>query len=359
MQLNRRQLLGLGGSAAAALLLAKERRRAEASPQGASLPAATAIPRGDQRIVLISDLNSSYGSTSYIPQVHRGVALVRQLRADLVLCGGDMVAGQKLGLPAGHLDAMWQAFDQQVLLPIRNAGEPFAPTLGNHDASSTRGPQGYTFALDRERAARFWRQRQNALGLTLIEASRFPFRYSLRQGELFAVVIDASSAGVPAEDWAWAEAQLASAAARAATLRLVMGHLPPYGLSQGRDRVGEVLHQPERLLGLMQRQGVHLYVSGHQHAWYPSRVGGVNLLSLGAMGSGPRRLLQGELPPLQTLTVLDLFRGRQQLVETTVELNGLRVLPVTALPPQLQTSTGPVLPRRDGVVALPRTAPMA
>lgn len=355
MQLNRRRLLGLGGSTATALLLARDGLRAEAGQGGGSLPVAAAIPRGDQRIVLISDLNASYGSTSYIPQVHQGVALVRQLKADLVLCAGDMVAGQKLGLPAAQLDAMWAAFERQVLLPIRAAGEPFAPAMGNHDASSSRGPQGYTFAIDRERAARFWRARQASLGLMLAEASRFPFRYSLRQGDLFAVVIDASSAVVPAEDWTWAEAQLASAPAREARLRLVMGHLPPYGVGQGRDRPGEVLHQPERLLGLMQRQGVHLYVSGHQHTWYPSRVGGVNLLSLGAMGSGPRRLLQGELPPVQTLTVLDLFRGRQQLVETTVELNGLRVLPVTALPPQLQPSTGPELQRRDGAVALPRT----
>jgi hypothetical protein len=110
MQLNRRQLLGLGGSTAAALVLATERRPAGASSQAASLPAVTAIPRGDQRIVLISDLNSSYGSTSYIPQVHRGVALVRQLRADLVLCAGDMVAGQKPGFSAAHMDGMWQAF---------------------------------------------------------------------------------------------------------------------------------------------------------------------------------------------------------------------------------------------------------
>jgi hypothetical protein len=350
MVLSRRQLLGLGGSATAALLLGS--RGLGAQPARSPRGSATAIPRGDQRIVLISDLNASYGSTSYIPQVHQGVALVRQLKADLVLCAGDMVAGQKLGLAAAHLDAMWQAFERQVLLPIRAAGEPFAPAMGNHDASSSRGPQGYTFALERERAARFWRARQNALGLSLVEASRFPFRYSLRQGDLFAVVIDASSALVPAEDWSWAEAQLASTVARGARLRLLIGHLPPFGLSQGRDRPGEVLHQPDRLLGLMQRQGVHLYVSGHQHVWYPSRVGGVNLLSLGAMGSGPRRLLHGELPPVQTITVLDLFRGRQQLVETTLELNGLRELPVTALPPQLQPSTGPVLQRRDGVMGL-------
>ena len=352
MQLNRRQLLGLGGSMAAALLLARRGLAAGPGQARASLPIATAIPRGDQRIVLISDLNSSYGSTSYIPQVHRGVALVRQLRADLVLCAGDMVAGQKLGLSAGHLDSMWQAFEQQVLRPIRDSDEPFAPAMGNHDASSSRGPQGFTFALDRERAGRFWKARQASLGLTLVEASRFPFRYSLRQGELFAVVIDASSAVVSTEDWSWAETQLASAAARGAKLRLVVGHLPPFGLSEGRDRAGEVLHEPDRLLGLMQRHQVHLYVSGHQHAWYPSRAGGVNLLGLGAMGGGPRRLLQGKLAPVQTITVLDLFCGQEQLLETTVELNGMGVVSVTALPQQLHPGSGPVLQRRTKPLAL-------
>jgi hypothetical protein len=301
---------------------------------------------------LISDLNASYGSTSYIPQVHRGVALVQALQADLVLCGGDMVAGQKHGLSAAHLDAMWQAFDRQVLTPIRSAGEPFAPTMGNHDASSSRGPQGYSFGLDRERAERFWRGQQASLGLNLVEASRFPFRYSLRQGDLFAVVIDASSAVVPEQDWGWAEAQLASPAAREARLRLVMGHLPPYGLSQGRDRAGEVLHQPERLTQLMERQGVHLYVSGHHHSWYPGRVGRTDLLSLGAMGSGPRRLLRSELPPIQTITVLDLFRSQNQLVETTVELNGLQVLATANLPPSLQPSMAPLIRRRDTPIPL-------
>ena len=352
MSLNRRQLLGLGGSSAAALLLARQDLWAGAGQVGAGLPVASAIPRGDQRIVLISDLNSSYGSTSYIPPVHRGVALVRQLRPDLVLCAGDMVAGQKRGLSASQLDAMWRAFGQQVLLPIRAAGAPFAPAIGNHDGSGSRDGRGYSFALERERAAAFWHARRDGLGLTLVEAGGFPFRYSLRQGDLFAVVIDASSAVVPADDWRWADDQLASAAAQGARLRLLMGHLPPFGLSQGRDRPGEVLHQPERLLALMQRRRIHLYVSGHQHAWYPSRVGTVNLLGLGAMGSGPRRLLDSGLAAAQTLTVLDLFRGRQHLVETTVALNTLQVLPRGSLPGQLQPVTGPLLRRRDGALAI-------
>jgi hypothetical protein len=70
------------------------------------------------------------------------------------------------------------------------------------------------------------------------------------------------------------------------------------------------------------------------------------------MGSGPRRLLHGELTPVQTLTVLDLFRDRQQLVETTVELNDLQVLAVNALPRQLQPSSGAVLQRRNGFIPL-------
>ncbi len=69
MELRRRQLLqlaaaGLGG---AGWLLAG--RRAPAAP----LPAAPHL-----RIGLISDLNSSYGSTSYIPEVAQGL---RQLLA--------------------------------------------------------------------------------------------------------------------------------------------------------------------------------------------------------------------------------------------------------------------------------------
>jgi hypothetical protein len=55
---------------------------------------------------------------------------------------------------------------------------------------------------------------------------------------------------------------------------------------------------------------------------------------------------------VQTLTVLDLFRDRQQLVETTVELNDLQVLPVNALPRQLQPSSGAVLQRRNGFIPL-------
>lgn len=349
MTLSRRQLLSIAGAAGLGWLGSKLPLAdgALAAPGPGQGPGEIgSIPRGDQRIALISDLNSSYGSTSYVPQVHRGVQLLQELRVDLVLCAGDMVAGQKRGLSSAQLDGMWSSFERQVLQPLRRAGEPFAPAVGNHDASSSRGSAGYLFALERERTAMFWRQRRDALGLRFVDGSGFPFRYSIRQGEVFVMVIDASSAVVSEADWAWVEHQAQSAAAREARLRLLMGHLPAYGLSQGRDRPGEVLQQPQRLRQVMQRHDLHLYVSGHQHAWYPARVGTTNLLGLGAMGSGPRQLVGDNQPAQQTLTLLDLFPERNLLVETTVELNRLRPLPLSSRPATLQPRTGPALQRR-------------
>jgi hypothetical protein len=65
------------------------------------------------------------------------------------------------------------------------------------------------------------------------------------------------------------------------------------------------------------------------------------------MGNGPRRRLGDPAPPVQTLTVLDLFERRGEVVETTFELNGLQPVNLTALPRELQPSGGPPLRRRD------------
>ncbi len=345
MPLNRRQFLGLGGSGIAGLILTKQCSQMLArSETQTALPF---LPRGDQRIALISDLNSSYGSTSYVPQVHRGIKLLRRIKPDLVLCGGDMVAGQKLALTPNQLDAMWSSFDRQLLRLLLAAGEPFAPTMGNHDASSSRGPTGYIYELDRLHALKFWQSRQDSLGLSFVDASHFPFRYSICHGDVFVVVFDASSAKVSEADWAWAQTQLDGSLARKAQLRLLMGHLPPYAIAKGRDRAGEVLLEPRRLQKLLSRNNVHLYISGHHHAWYPSKVGLTNLLSLGAMGSGPRQRIDDRQAPQQTITLLDLFSELGELVETTIELNSLQVLLPNELPDSLQPSFGPKLNRRS------------
>ena len=66
--LSRRHFLTLAGGAGLALGAAALGRADAAAPLP-NLP-----PRGDRRLVAISDLNGSYGSTGYIPQVGRAVA---------------------------------------------------------------------------------------------------------------------------------------------------------------------------------------------------------------------------------------------------------------------------------------------
>ncbi|MCP9834844.1 MULTISPECIES: metallophosphoesterase [unclassified Cyanobium] len=339
--LGRRQLLSLSGLALGAGLWQLWQ---PAAARGAT--ALAAPPRGGTRLVLISDLNSSYGSTTYVAEVHRGVAQIPSLRPDLVICAGDMVAGQKAGLGRQRLAAMWASFERSVLSPLRRAGLPFAPAMGNHDASGASASGRFLFADDRAEAARFWNARRDALGLSFVDTGNFPFHYAIRQDDVFVLVWDASTAQVPAEQLRWAERILASPAARSASRRLVVGHLPLRAVSQGRDRPGEVLARSAALQQLLERHGVEAYVSGHQHAYFPARLGQLDLFQLGAMGSGPRRLLGQNAPPFQTLTVLDLVGSPPRLVDTSFDLRTLRRIDPQRLPRSLSDAAGRVLQRR-------------
>lgn len=341
--LSRRDVLGLTGLGLSGLALAAgfgdRWARATAAP--------LQPPRGDVRLALISDLNGPYGTTSYIAEVQRAIALLPSLRPDLVLCAGDMIAGQKAGLGASRLAAMWESFDRQILVPLQRAGLPFAPVIGNHDGSSLRLQGGYQFAEDRSEAERFWRRRRSSLGLRFVEASGFPFHYSFRQNDIFFLVWDASSAVVPAEQLRWAERNLEAPVARDARRRIVLGHLPLQAVARGRDTAGNVLSSAAELRQLLERHDVQTYVSGHHHAYYPSRLGRLELLHLGASGSGPRPLLGGSAPPFQTLTLLDLFWKTGRSVDTTVNLRTLQRVELESLPRSLTDAAGRRLPRRD------------
>ena len=326
MPLRRRQLLQLaaaGAGSGAWWLLGQQQQPATAAPN--SPP--------DLCLGLISDLNASYGSTSYIPQVSQGLRQLLALKPALVVCAGDMVAGQKRGLSAGQLDGMWESFARTVLAPVRQAGLPFLPAVGNHDGSPG-------FEADRAAVRRFWQPRRQALGLQFVDAGDFPFHYSALQHEVFWLVWDASSGRIPSSQLSWARQQLASPAAQQARLRLVVGHLPLVGVSRGRDRAGETLDQAAAVQNLLEQGRVQAYISGHQHAWFPARRGQLDLIHLGAMGSGPRRLLQGSIPPQQTYTTLDINWGNSSLVETTYAVASGQPVAWSRLPATLMGRAG-------------------
>lgn len=316
---------------------------------GASAPPPGDPPRGDLRVVVVSDLNGPYGSTAYGPEVHRAVELIRaRWRPDLVLAAGDLIAAQKPALGDDQVRAMWAAFDSVVARPLREAGIPFGFTLGNHDGSAYPAHR-----RDRALAVAHWRAPERRTGLAFADSAHFPVYYSFTAGELFVLVWDASFAGTAGEHsmLEWARAQLASAPARSARHRLVLGHLPLHAVAEGRNRPGEVLEEPDSLRALLERHGVHTYVSGHHHAYYPGRRGALELLHSGALGQGARPLLGDSLPSPQTVTLLDFHFAADSVAYTTYAFDprapgGLRRIPTASLPPVLRGVNGHVV-RRD------------
>ncbi|MEM9976070.1 MAG: metallophosphoesterase [Cyanobacteria bacterium P01_D01_bin.2] len=371
MGLNRRRFIVLGGLALGACStrpIAQSATEADASPASSSAsPALSTSPvpssskrhpnvgraigpeelfapkRGDVRAVVISDLNSRYGAVDYRQEVTKGISILPQWEPDIVLCVGDMVAGQTTFLSKPEVEAMWNGFDTLILSPIREANIPFAFTIGNHDASSLQAQGSYVYPIDREVTTRYWQTHQDDLDLQYIDTGDFPYYYSFKQNDIFYIVWDASSANVPASQVAWAEQQLSSTAAQAAKFRIAIGHLPLYAISQGRDRYGELLNDSAQLKELLERHNVHTYMSGHHHAYYPGHAGNLELLHCGALGSGPRTWLYRTDAAMQTMTVLDFFFDTGETVYTTYNMNRMELVDTQTLPRQIVGPTGRVL----------------
>lgn len=311
-------------------------------------PQLTDPPRGEVRLALISDLNSAYGSTDYEPEVDRGINLLPFWQPDLVLCGGDMVAGQKPSLTPAQIQAMWAAFDQHVAAPLRQFQLPFGFTIGNHDASSATAINGgFLFQQERDLARQYWNDPAHNPGVEFVDRFEFPFYYTFQYRDVFFLVWDGSSNQIPADKRAWVERALASPAAQQAKLRILLSHLPLYGVAVGRDQPGEVMSDADDLRSMLERYNVHTYISGHHHAYYPGHKGKLQLLHAGILGAGPRPLIAGGLPPRKTLTLIDIEFDRPELTRyTTYDMQTLQVVDMAGLPRFLAGHNGTVF-RRD------------
>jgi 3',5'-cyclic AMP phosphodiesterase CpdA len=302
-------------------------------------------PRGDVRAVILSDINSAYGSTSYTPGIMNAVQTILEVwRPDLVLSPGDLVAGQSAALPDQRFAEMWAAFDDSIARPLREAGIPFGVALGNHDASSSRRADGrFAFEREREAAAAYWREAEHDPGLAFVDHEDFPFHYTFTLNGVFVLVWDASSAYIPESRLDWARRSLASPAAQNARLRLVIGHLPLFGVAQGRNQPGEVLRGGDALREMLESYRVHSYISGHHHAYYPAKRGDLYLLSSG--GVGPRRLLGSQEPPRTTVTVMDIdFTAATPAIRyTTYDLASHEVIDIRNLPESIDGLNGRIV----------------
>ncbi|GGS34335.1 metallophosphoesterase family protein [Deinococcus knuensis] len=294
-------------------------------------PVSPTLP-GPVRVAILSDFNGPYGSTSYPPALGRSVTrIVNDWRPAAVLSAGDLIAGQKASLTDAQVRAMWAAFDRDVRAPLNRAGIPFAFTPGNHDASLPR---------DRREARTYWQAHPPAL--TFVDRADFPFRssFTLGGGTVFVATLDAAGPVVDAGQRAWLAAQLASAPARAAGIRLVLGHLPLAGVSEGKNRAGEVIRDAGPLRQVMQEGRVLAYVSGHHAAYYPGQLGSLNVLASG--GIGGRDYVGHPGTARSTLTLLTLHPAAGRATFQTVDADTGQPVQTSSLPARLDGLGGPL-----------------
>lgn len=233
-------------------------------------------------IAVISDINGSYGSTQYQANVHAAVKDIVRRKADLVLCPGDMVAGQKKGL---DYKAMWRAFHFAVDDVLFDNGIEFVFAPGNHDASSYSG-----YEKERAAYAKAWESRRPKS--PLLEGSHYPFWYGVIFRDILILVLDVTRAyDLTDEQISWLETTLRQHPN--VRQKIVMGHLPivPIRPAQFFDIVGN-----PRFLDILLEQKVNFYISGHHHVYYPGHIQELRTISSPALGANPRAFYRNELP---------------------------------------------------------------
>ena len=310
-------------------LLAVARRAAAAAILASCLPlAATAAPL---RVAIISDLNGSYGSTTYDPAVGGTVRRLVEMRPDLVISTGDMVAGQRLHPPFERpaLLRMWQSFHGAVSEPLREAGIPLAITPGNHDASAYSG-----FVLERAVFREEWRDR--IWGLQFVDRADYPFRYAFSESGVLFISLDVTRVGaLDADQLRWLD-DLLTRKGGGFRHRVVFSHLPIYPFTQGRETEVSADHELERLL---RRHDVELYLSGHHHAFYPGYHDGIRHIGQACLGAGARSLIgdSGKAPRAVTWLEFDEDAVR---VSALVAPGLRRRIDVSTLPREIRSRYG-------------------
>lgn len=293
------------------------------------------------KIAVISDLNASYGSTSYHPGVAATLNELKVIKPDMILCAGDVVAGQKAALSQQNLDSMWLSFNEQILTPIKVLKVPFGFTVGNHDASPN-------FEKDRATAKKFWTKNKDDLNLDFVDQTNYPFYYSYVKNDVFFISWDAAGANIDDEVFTWMQKQLNSANAKKAKLRILLGHLPIYAIVNSKNKPGEVLAETNKITGFLEENNIDLYISGHQHAYYPAKKNGLRFLNTGCIGDGPRQLIGDTTAAKRAYTIINIpvkdykkFSYQTFIPETNKEIN------LTELPDSVIGFNGVLRRERD------------
>jgi len=272
-------------------------------------------------ILVISDLNGSYGSTSYSPETHNATAHILSQRPDLVLVTGDMVAGQKENLPYNE---MWEAFHRAVTLPLKEDRIPIAVSPGNHDASGYR-----KYQEERDIFVDQWKEHKP--NLAYIDDTNYPLYYAFMVEDVLLISLDNTLlGGLQKKQKRWLDMMLSMPAKQ----KIVYGHLPLFPFAEGRGNESLMDFELEEIL---LRHNVDLFLSGHHHTYYPGYHNSIRYVSTPCLGSGPRFLMGATERSKKGLV-------RIRIANNKIEVEGLNareqfsIIPKSSLPSFIEYS---------------------
>ncbi len=296
--------------------------------------AASMLLAADLTVAVISDVNSSYGSTDYGARVQSAVRRIIEIQPDIVLCAGDMVAGQRTNphLPESQVEDMWSAFHQRITRPLQEAGIPLAVVAGNHDGSASK-----SFALEREIFIRQWKAHRPKVAF--VDDAHFPLHYAFSVGKTLFIGLDATIPGAlaPAQR-AWLD-QLLREKGQEYVHRIVVSHLPMWPFSVGRER--QILRD-QALERILIENRVTAFVSGHHHAFFPGTNNGMLHLGTASLAGGTRRIVGTNRKPEHSFTVIR-FSGNGLSVEALAAPNFSKAINLKSLPPRMHGENGDLI----------------
>ncbi len=294
------------------------------------------------RFVILSDMNASYGSTTYSKDVVTAVKKTIELKPDVVLSTGDMVAGQKTDL-TNHA-AMWSSFHAVVTAPLIKAGLSFAVTPGNHDGSAYPN-----FKKERELFKSEWKKFKPKLNF--LDDQFYPEYYSfIVKGALFISLDTTIIGNIPEKQMNWLKSELAKRTDY--KVKILFAHVPlfPFAMTKGQEHFND-----KRLEMLMQEHKVSFFLSGHNHAYYPGFKEGVFYVGQGCLGSGPRTLIGDTSTSPKSMTVID-YDGKNFKIQALTAPTFNKVLDHETLPKEIPHDEGSFI-REDLVPLYLQTSP--
>ncbi len=298
--------------------------------------------KGDFTIGFISDMNGSFGSTTYDSYVQEAVALFVSQGVDLVISAGDMVAGQCSTASTCDEAAMWEGFDTAIYSQLKDAGIPFLFTLQNHDAGNS---------WDLSAAIEFWTDTDNVpqgTTLTMVDDTDYPKNYSAVLDfdgdgtyDIFFVSVFNPGDDLDEDELAFLDATLQSEEAKSARLRIVDTGQPLYAVSNPRNSAGYVTGPRDEITQILRDRNVDLFVSGDSAAYFPGKRFDIKMLSLAEMGGTGKAYIGEDQVPPTAVTCANIFKnddyyGENAIVLTTYDiLNDFDIVRKETLPKTL------------------------